>query len=156
MKSEKFEYMCKCMIDSFLKIAKEMADLKFNLNNNLDPVFNIKKTAIIVGIVGANPGRIQLETNETMSQTIAEKMNGETLNNPLEVYFSLAEFANIFSGNGLTVINNQFPGSQLRLTPPSIFVGESLELTTPNIEHAKSVLFDGEDLLRIDIGFKGE
>lgn len=114
-----------------------------------------RKIAVVVGVVGRNRGRILLEVREKTALAITEGMNEGPLDEEMELYWFLAEFANMFSGKAITSINNQFKGSDLRLTPPAIFAGEDLELTTPNVQ-SQSTVYVGDGLARVNIGFEGD
>lgn len=83
----------------------------------------------ILGFTGKVHGRIVMELDMETAQAIGEAMNGEAMK-PYDkmVFASLSELSNMFSGKAITVINNTPDRPGLRLTPPSVLVGEKLEI----------------------------
>lgn len=83
----------------------------------------------ILGFSGKVHGRIVMELDMEAAQAIGDAMNGESLK-PYDkmVFAALAELSNMFSGKAITVINNTPERPGLRLTPPSVLVGEQLEI----------------------------
>ena len=109
---------------------------------------------MVIGVVGLNKGRILLMADEGTARKITEGMNGEPLEQDLDLYLYLGEFANMFSGKAITMINNTYKNRDLRLTPPVIFSGNDLDVVTPSIR-STAITFHGQGKVRIDIGFEG-
>lgn len=154
MDADKFGTFLECVEKSFENVAKDMADIIFQRNDKVDALGK-DTVSVIIGVVGANKGRILIEMERSAAKVLAESINGEPFDNYLELYLALMEFSNIFCGNAVTLINNTYRGSDLRLTPPAIFAGVDVEIMTPNIG-SKNVLCKCEygDVL-LDIGFEG-
>lgn len=154
MEEEKLKFFHKCLTDAFQKVASEMTGMTFAPANDL-PCIDEKKFSLIVGLVGQNKGRVILELNEKLALKIFEAMNGAPPDDDLELYLYLAEFANMVSGNGLTSINNAFKGSELRLTPPAVFAGKQLEITSPKVSSAGGNYRSEYGAVRLEIGIEG-
>lgn len=83
----------------------------------------------LLGFTGAVRGRIVMELDMDTAQAVGEAMNDEKLN-PYDkmLFYSLSELSNMFAGKAITSINNGPDRPGLRLTPPSVLVGEGLEV----------------------------
>ncbi len=97
-------------------------------------VIGITKGRIINDAVSLGKGRILLDMPKETAIKITENIYEEKyddINN--EVFESIAELSNMIAGGGITQINNKNRGLNLRLTPPSIFAGEDLEINSPKL-----------------------
>lgn len=153
MNKEKFDIFEEHVKKAFSEVAQELMFYDFF------PVeeFDIKgeEVSVIIGITGANKGRILLRVAPETNKNITEAMNEGPLDEENEYYLFLAEFCNMFSGRAITYINNQYRGGKIRLTPPAVFSGEHLEIITPKIQ-SKKLFFKSElGKVIIDIGFEG-
>jgi CheY-specific phosphatase CheX len=154
MDVQKLDFFQKCINDAFQKVASEMTGMNF-VPAKEAPEIDEKKFSLIVGLVGQNKGRVLLELNEKLALKIFEEMNGASPDEDLDLYLYLAEFANIVSGNGITSINNMYKGSELRLTPPAIFAGNKLEITSPKVNSLGSAYLSEYGAVRLEIGIEG-
>lgn len=89
----------------------------------------------IVGFIGKLKGRSLLWVPADLALTIAEAIMGERPSSYQEedVLFAMSEINNVLSGQAITQLNDAFDLS-LRLSPPSVFAGDSFTLTTPNLK----------------------
>lgn len=85
---------------------------------------------VIVGLTGGMEGWFILDMIQETALKLAEIICGESYNSVEheEVLLTGAEVGNIISGNAITVINNQRPGLNCRLTPPSVFTGQEMSM----------------------------
>lgn len=155
MEEQKLNFFRKCMEEAFQKVVLQMTGMTFAPANELPPVLDEKKFSLIVGLVGHNKGHVLLELNEKLAKKIFEAMNGFPPDDDLELYLHLAEFANMVSGNGLTGINNFYKSSEMRLTPPAVFAGENLEITSPKVSSAGGAYRSEYGAIRLEIGIEG-
>lgn len=154
MNPGKLNFVCNCVEEAFQKVASEVAELKFNRNDEL-PDGDGKKYLIVVGLMGLNNGRIFFQMNEDLVRNITEGMNGEPLENDSDVYLILAEFTNMVSGNGIISINNSYIGNDLRLTPSVIFIGDNLEITALKTDSVIRSYYCENGAVKIEVGFEG-
>ncbi len=136
---------------SFRQMISEMADFQISRcdETSLDPE---RKIAVIVGITLSNRGRILFEAEQGLVNRITEGMNGEPLEDPMQTYYFLTEFANIFCGKAVSRINNLYK-TELRLTPPALFAGSGMRIITPGIR-SEAVFYtseSGRGLLNVGI-----
>jgi len=113
--------------------------------------------AIIIGITGTRQGRIILDLSSTLAAEVSAKILDVPTAAEDDILNSIAEFANIIAGNGVSEINNLFKGTEfeIRITPPSVFIGKSLVIINPKMSsstvHAQTEI--GE--LYMNVGFVG-
>jgi chemotaxis protein CheX len=101
-------------------------------------------------------GRVILDTSREVACKLCGMMNGEEYG--LEddfVLFSMAEFLNILSGNATTNINNKQRGLNLRLAPPSVFVGKRLNINSPKVKADIIRMETAAGDIRLSVGFEG-
>jgi CheY-specific phosphatase CheX len=154
MEKEKIDVFFRSVEQAFIEVVHEMAGIHYKDSAPCDTVGS-EKISIVVGMVGQNKGRILFETDAHAARSIAEGINGEPVEDEMEMYLFLSEFTNTFSGRAVTAINNQYKGTDLRLTPPAIFAGHDMEVVTPNIQTTKVGYTNTHGSIVLDIGFEG-
>lgn len=110
----------------------------------------------IVGFSGKLKGRALLWAPAVLAQRVTELVIDETAASYQDetVLFTINEINNVLCGQATTQINNRFNLS-LRLSPPSVFAGESFVLTTPKLKTFQAELFIGQDHLILNIALEG-
>ncbi len=155
MDSEKFRTFYDCFYEAVQKMVATIPG--FEMPTDGKSTITGKKYTAIVGVVGFNKGRVHVEMNDALVSVIYESVNGETVLDERDLCFYLAEFTNMVAGNGITVLNKLYKGINLRLTPPAIFTGDNLEISTPPKVMTADGFFDTPfGSIRIQIGFEGE
>lgn len=155
MEEEKIKFYYKFMDDAFQKVVSQLTGMSFTPVVESPPITDEKKFCLIVGWVGHNKGHVLLELNEKLALKIFEAMNGAPPEDNLELYLYLAEFANMVSGNGLTSINDFYKSSELRLTPPAIFAGKNLEISSPKVSSVGCNYRSEYGGIRMEVGCEG-
>ena len=139
-------------------ILQDMAGLECSFGE-MEPQQGILESqglAVILGITGKMTGRVILDTSREVACRLCGMMNGEEYR--LEddfVLFSLAEFLNILSGNATTNINNSHRGLNLRLAPPSVFVGRHLNINSPRVKAYMIRMETAAGPINLSVGFEG-
>lgn len=112
--------------------------------------------AVIVGMTGARPGRIVLDVSQETAQKIAEVINDEDYGiNDEFIIYTIAEMTNILSGRAITAINNMDKSLKLRLTPPSVFWGDKLFITSPKLQAEVINILTPDGEIRVSVGLEG-
>ena len=155
MEEDKFIQFIDYISDAFKNVAAEVSELNFK-EVGREVISEQKKFSVVIGIVGKNKGRILFEGDSIAIKMITENMNDGPFGNIMDMYYYLSEFTNMFCGNAITLINNKYRGSDLRLTPPAIFAGTDMEISTPSIKSSSSFYKCEQGLVSLDIGFEGE
>ncbi|MFP4662127.1 MAG: chemotaxis protein CheX [Halanaerobiales bacterium] len=139
------------------EISAELLEAKFvEFKSDKEELFaEQKKIDVIVGMTGDYKGRLLLETSFLTAQIITQTMNYGPLEEEGELYMYMGEFVNMLAGRAITYINNLNQDRIVRLTPPAIFAGEDLEITTPNIEYKNMYFKRNKIQVKLNIGFEG-
>lgn len=115
-----------------------------------------RRFAVIIGFVGAFKGRVMVSADAPTTATVTEGMNfGEAVESLEEQCLYLAEFTNMFAGKIVTLLNNTFRGSDLRLTPPAMFSAVNLDVQTPTMRAAAYHFCGSSGCVAVDIGIEG-
>ncbi|HBE78118.1 MAG TPA: hypothetical protein DDW65_10115 [Firmicutes bacterium] len=154
MDQTKFKAFCECFYEAFEKMIATIPGLGMSSDHAVEEPES-KTFSAIVGVVGLNKGRVHLEMTESLGRRIYRCSNGEEAENEMDLCFYLAEFANVVAGKGITVLNNIYKGSNLRLTPPAIFAGEDLNIATLQVLAASKLYHTQYGAIKIEIGFEG-
>jgi CheY-specific phosphatase CheX len=144
-------------IQGLLKNIQTMAEMegRFVATVAQLPIFVSQGLVVIVGVTGARPGRIILDTSMDTARQLSEAFNGETDLTEDDIIDSMAEFANIVSGHSITQINNSEGQLNLMLTPPSIFFGNKINITSPKIKAEVIEVDTPAGMIKISVGFEG-
>lgn len=144
-------------VNALLKNIQAMADITGKPSSAVaqPPVFISQGVAVIIGITGAKPGRIILDTSMETALQLSEAFNGESGLAEDEIIDSMAEFTNIVSGHGITQVNNAQEKLTLMLTPPSVFWGNNIKITSPKINAEVVTIETPVGLIKISVGFEG-
>lgn len=89
-----------------------------------------KGISVVVGIIGKYSGRMILDMSIETATTLSSKALRRETNNSNEVMAVIGEFTNIVSGNACSILNRQNKVLGLRVSPPSIFSGDSLTVSS--------------------------
>jgi CheY-specific phosphatase CheX len=116
--------------------------------------FSSQGFAVIIGITGSRSGRVIIDTNMATAKALSDAINCEDTDEEF-VLDTMAEVANIVSGNGISLVNNANPGMGLMLTPPSVFLGERLMIVSPKLNTEMMTVHTDFGELLISIGFEG-
>jgi CheY-specific phosphatase CheX len=154
MDHDKFSFFCNCIENALSKLILDFKELQFIHKNELE-TSNEKKLSAIVRVVGPNKGRVHVEMSENLVKELFRYANEEPEEDEMDLCFYLAEFTNILSGNGVTLFNDTYQGSNLRLTPPAIFAGDNLDISTPKGLSSSMLYHTDFGSMRIEIGFEG-
>jgi DNA-binding NarL/FixJ family response regulator len=113
--------------------------------------------AVIIGITGSQQGRIMLDVSMSIAREFAKKLLGTESVSDEDVFNSIAEFANIIAGHGVSQINNLLRDQEfeIRLTPPSVLIGETIAIINPKM--ASNTITAQMDIgpLYMNVGFVG-
>jgi len=144
-------------VNALLKNIQTMAEMEGNPGQTVaqPTIFVSRGLAVIIGITGARSGRIILDINMETARQLSEVFNGETGLEEDNIIDSMAEFANIVSGHGITQVNNLQTNLALMLTPPSVFRGNKINITSPKINAEVVEIDTPAGSVKISVGFEG-
>jgi chemotaxis protein CheX len=100
------------------------------LKETTQPILGV---AVLVGLAGGVRGRVLFDMTEETAMALSGAMNGEDCNAFDELARStICELANLISGRAITKLHGL--GFTFHISPPTIFTGDNMEITSPSIE----------------------
>ncbi|OQY06907.1 MAG: hypothetical protein B6I28_05950 [Fusobacteriia bacterium 4572_132] len=142
---------------SAINCLGELIEEKIKLEKLSEQNYNFqsKGLTVIVGITEGGKGRMILDMTQETALKLANEITGETYTEIEDfVFITLSEIGNMIAGHGITKMNNEKKGLNLRLTPPSIFSGKELELNVPKVSLIGINLNTEIGEISIHIGFE--
>ena len=140
-------------LDTFNKLTKTVPG--FSQENNINGEQVSLGISFAMGIIGKYTGRVIFD----MSHDTAEKLSASMLKRPTksfdEMLAMICEVSNIAAGNACSAINKKNKLFGLRVAPPTIFHGDSINISKVDLEIISSATVAtayGE--IYISIGFK--
>lgn len=123
-------------------------------DDDLSPVREITGFSLSVGIIGRYLGRLMIDISEETAVAIAKHIyrKEEVTSREMVVFFS--EFANVIGGNSVSMINSMNRGMGLRVSPPTVFHGKELVISTGEIPGKSYLLKTKYGNIFMNIGFK--
>lgn len=153
------EQLLEYFIKAFEKNLIEMVGIRseMTVSHSTGVKFICHGLAIIIGITGTRQGRMVLDISTEIAETFATKILGTTSASEEDILNSIAEFANIVAGHSVSQVNNFFKGNQfeLRITPPSVFIGESLGIINPKMASSTVKAQTEIGPIYMNVGFVG-
>lgn len=114
--------------DALNKMTKTIPNfIDEHLSNDL---LKSQGISVVVGIIGKYSGRMILDMSIETATILSSKALRRETNNSNEVMAVIGEFTNIVSGNACSILNRQNKVLGLRVSPPSIFSGDSLTVSS--------------------------
>ena len=137
-------------VESAMTVLREMAGIEFTRGDLALRTYPLltKGMVIVIGVAGQIEGRVLYDMDmETALKISGLMMGGETVTEYDEMVASaLAELGNIISGNAISQLNDL--GFEFDITPPTLFVGDNLEMSSPNLDTQTLVI----PLLQPEVG----
>ena len=118
-----------------------------------DP-YRSKGVTTIIGIIGQYTGTMILDLSFEVAEKIAETILRRPAKNPEEVLAMVSELANIIGGIACSMLNKREKALGLRVSPPSMFHGNSAELVSPSVKIQKSLAETEYGVIFLGVGFK--
>ena len=141
---------------SLLNIIRAMAEMECTAKESVNqpPVYVSRGLTVYIGITGAKPGRVILDTSMETALKLSEVFNCEKGLTDEAVFNSMAEFANMVAGHGISQIKNLQKYRDLMLTPPSIFFGREINISSHKLRSVTVEIETPVGLITISLGFE--
>lgn len=120
----------------------------------IDDPYQSKGVTTIIGIIGQYTGTMILDLSFEVAEKIAETILRRPAKNPEEVLAMVSELANIIGGIACSMLNKREKALGLRVSPPSMFHGNSAELVSPSVKIQKSLAETEYGVIFLGVGFK--
>ena len=138
--------------DVFNKLTKTIPEFISENHNNSQQ--SSRGVSIVMGIIGKYTGRMIFDMSYKTAQKMADAMMKRETESSEEVLNVMGEMSNMIAGNACSMINKRNKLYGFRVAPPTIFHGESINISKAEIEANFSAVANsmfGE--IAISIGF---
>ena len=122
-------------VEASCDIMKEVLDSDVEreelfLKETTVPILGV---AVLIGLTGSVRGRVLIDMNLDTALGIASSMNGETIKQFDDLAkATITELANMIGGRAITELHSE--GFSFEVSPPTIFTGNDMEVSSPNLE----------------------
>jgi DNA-binding NarL/FixJ family response regulator len=141
------------LTDTCNKLFKSVPDFQEEDNSNKEQVS--RGLSVVIGIIGKYGGRMILDMSYDSAKGIADHLLKKDCQNKQEIINTIAEISNIIAGNACSLLNKNNKLLGLRVAPPTVVYGESLNISKSELDSLASTKAEtnfGE--LYMSIGFK--
>ncbi|NLM09805.1 MAG: chemotaxis protein CheX [Clostridiaceae bacterium] len=143
-------------INPFIEASQQVFQMVIGVKPSLKKVY-IKKTsyendsvAVIVGLTGKIRGHVIISLSTDTAKSIASYMMGGMTVDTFDdmAKSAISELGNMIIGNTATILSTR--GISVEITPPSLLVGENIDVS-PSIKQTICVPLDLGDSRNVDI-----
>lgn len=120
-----------CFSDTFNKLTKSIP--KFS-DTFADSEKISSGISITIGIIGNYSGRALFDISPETANKLAAYLLKREAKTPQEVLNVLSELSNVISGNACSVLNKKNKIFGFRVSPPTVFYGDSLTISESRLE----------------------
>lgn len=146
------------LISATIDVIQDMCGVSAKRNGISKKYNSIISSGVstVLGLTGKFKGRIILDTSIPTAKALAEKISEESIEEiNEEVLYTMIELNNIISGKAMTVINNANKEYNFRLSPPGIFWGEEIKISSPGLQVFNVEIETDVGMFYINLGFEG-
>ncbi len=147
-----FEIFKESFRDALNKFTKTTVEFSKDTKSTLSE--SSRGMAVVIGIIGNFSGRMILDLSQETANSMVNFMLKREAKDMNEVLNVIGEFANIVAGNACSMLNRKNKVFGLRIAPPSIFYGKSLNISQSLLDSLSVESNTKFGQVYINIGFK--
>lgn len=111
-------------------LGKEVEKEELFLKETTVPIMGV---AVLIGLTGSVRGRVLIDMTMETALKIAGAMNMDAFSEFDEMAkATITELANMIGGRAITELHNE--GFNFEVSPPTIFTGSDMKVSSPNLE----------------------
>jgi Response regulator containing a CheY-like receiver domain and an HTH DNA-binding domain len=120
------------LLDLFNKLTKTVPEV--TEENNIDVEKSSRGISVVLGIIGKCSGRMIFDMSFETAENIAKVLLKRDPKNSEEMLNVMGEISNMAAGNACSMMNKKNKILGLRVAPPTIFHGESINISKAELE----------------------
>ncbi|WP_234122285.1 response regulator [Clostridium hydrogenum] len=124
--------------DAFNKFTKSIPEFSAEVSPTTEIVS--KGISVVMGIIGKYSGRLLIDISHDTALKLSNHLLKREPKDSQEMLNVIGEISNIIAGNACSVINKKNKLFGFRVAPPTIFHGESLTISKPELESVKGAM----------------
>ncbi|RMD03274.1 response regulator [Clostridium autoethanogenum] len=140
-------------MDVFNKLMKTVP--KFGEESNSDVELVSRGISVVMGIIGKYSGRMLLDMSYDTAEKLSEFALRRKPKDAEEMLNIMGEICNMVAGNASSVLNRKDKLLGLRVAPPSIFYGNSINISKAELDTTTSSVANTEfGEIYVNVGFQ--
>lgn len=140
-------------MDVFNKLMKTVP--KFGQESSSDVELVSRGISIVMGIIGKYSGRMLLDMSYDTAEKLSEFALRKRPKSAEEMLNIMGEICNMVAGNASSVLNRKDKLLGLRVAPPSIFYGNSINISKAELDTTTSSVANTEfGEIYVNVGFQ--
>lgn len=108
----------------------------------------------VIGIIGRNSGTMIMDMSSETAEKIVLSLLHRPPKNEEETIAMVAELGNITAGAACSMLNKKDKSYGLRVSPPSLFAGDTAQVASPSLELRGCYAETGFGRIFLGVGFK--
>ncbi|MDD7795476.1 response regulator [Clostridium sp. 'White wine YQ'] len=120
------------LLDLFNKLTKTVPEV--TEENNIDVEKSSRGISVVLGIIGKCSGRMIFDMSFETAENISKILLKRDPKNSEEILNVMGEISNMAAGNACSMMNKKNKIFGLRVAPPTIFHGESINISKAELE----------------------
>ena len=126
----------------------------FTTIENIDEPYISQGITTVIGLIGQSTGSMIMDLSVESAEKIAEAILKRPAKSREEVLAMVSELANIIAGIACSMLNKKDKAFALRVSPPSLFHGNTAEIVSPSVKIHKSIAETDFGSIFLGVGFK--
>ena len=126
----------------------------FTTIENTDAPYISQGITTVIGLIGQSTGSMIMDLSVESAEKIAEAILKRPAKSREEVLAMVSELANIVAGIACSMLNKKDKAFALRVSPPSLFHGNTAEIVSPSVKIHKSIAETDYGSIFLGVGFK--
>lgn len=152
LKNENFAVYQEALKDGLNKMTKTTLTYKEEYTSKKE--FASMGVTALISIIGKFSGRMIIDLSKETARNLTTAMLRKEPKNNEEIIAAIAEFTNIVAGNACSMLNRKSKALGLRVAPPSILHGESLQVSAHDFTTTTAVAETGYGDILLNVGFQ--
>ena len=140
------------LAQSITRMAK--TPVTFTPIESCDTPYISQGITTVIGIIGQSTGSMIMDLSAESADKIAEAILRRPAKSREEVVGMVAELANIIAGIACSMLNKKEKAFALRISPPSLFHGNTAEIVSPSVKIERSLAETDFGSIFLGVGFK--
>ena len=146
------EIFKEALAQNVTRMAKTPVD--FISDAEIEDPYKSQGITTVIGVIGQYTGTMIMDMSEETAGKVAEAILKRPAKNSEELLAMVAELANIVGGIACSMLNKKEKAYGLRVSPPSLFHGNTAELVSPSVKIQKSLAETNYGEIFLGVGFK--
>ncbi|PJI07769.1 MULTISPECIES: response regulator [Clostridium] len=152
LKNEYYDIFKQAFSYAFNKFIKEVPSFEENDGSKMGHLEN--GISVVMGIIGKYTGRLIINVSYENANKFAKLLLKRDCKNFQESLNVLGEFSNIIAGNACSMLNRENRVFGMRVAPPTIIYGESINISKNKLDTIKFLTVNTECMeINMSIGF---